>query len=69
MPSSRWRTMEEERGAYGARLGVEGAEGWRGDPVTAGTPAVQVAPFSSLLLLLGVPWPSGNSMTGARDPS
>lgn len=37
----------------GPGLGVEGAEGWRGDLVTAGTPAVQVAPFSSLLLPLG----------------
>ena len=37
----------------GPGLGVEGAEGWRGGPVTAGTPAVQVVPSNSLLLSLG----------------
>ena len=43
---------EEERGPCGARLGVNGAEGWPEGPATAGadgTPAVQAAPSSSLL--------------------
>lgn len=73
MPSSRGRREGERREAVGARLGVDGAEGWQGrarPQVGAdGTPAVQGHPFLLPLAAPVVPWPSGNSNGRARKPS
>lgn len=69
MPSSRGRREGEQREAVGARLGVDGAEGWQGrarPQVGAdGTPAVQVTPSCSLLL---PPWSLGLVETAVAGP-
>lgn len=71
MPSSRCRIEEEKREAVGARLGVDGAEGYqnRAPPQLGadGTPAVQGYPLQ--LPLVTVPWPSGNNMAGPGSPA
>lgn len=55
----------------GARLGVDGAEGYqnRAPPQLGadGTPAVQGYPLQ--LPLVTVPWPSGNNMAGPGSPA
>lgn len=76
MPSSRCRIEEEEeREAVGARLGVDGAEGYqnRAPPQRGadGTPAAQgyplQLPFAAPMLM--VPWPKWKQHGGAREPS
>lgn len=69
MPSSRWRTVEEERGAHGARLGGGGGQGLARGPGHSWHTCSSGCPFQLPLAALGVPWPSGNSVMAARDPS
>lgn len=73
MPSSKWRTEEEQREAVGARLRVDGAEGWQGRARPQlgadGTPAVQGHPSQRPLAAPVAPWPSGNSMAGPGSPA
>lgn len=53
MPSSRWRTVEEERGAYGARLEGGGGRGLARGPGHSWHTCSSGCPFHALLLPLG----------------